>query len=142
MRVLSLSAANLLARRLNDNSVADNPDLDPVDENYTCWLTHRVVERNPRLVKKVKTHHGYVCQGCGLEMERLYGKPGHDYIEAHHLTPVAELKGKVVRTDPKTDFAVLCPNCHRMIHRSGSLDDVAALRSQLDREELRRLAGL
>ncbi len=38
-------------------------------------------------------------------------------IEAHHLKPIAKLAGKVVELDAKNDFAVLCANCHRMIHR-------------------------
>jgi 5-methylcytosine-specific restriction enzyme A len=31
--------------------------------------------------------------------------------------PVSHLKGNRVSRNPKTDFVVLCPNCHRMIHR-------------------------
>jgi 5-methylcytosine-specific restriction enzyme A len=46
-----------------------------------------------------------------------YGEIGAGYIEAHHLTPFSELKGRPTQLDPKTDFAVLCPNCHRMLHK-------------------------
>ena len=62
--------------------------------------------------------HGYVCQACGIDFEKQYGPLGHQYIEAHHLTPISELpEGVPVPQDPKEDFAVLCANCHRMIHR-------------------------
>ena len=37
--------------------------------------------------------------------------------EVDHMKPLAELKGEQHETNPKTDLAVLCANCHRMIHR-------------------------
>lgn len=97
------------------------------DEDYTKWRVHKRLDRNASLSRKAKQIHGYTCQACGIDMEEVYGPIGHRYIEAHHLVPVAELQGRVVRRDPKTDFAVLCPNCHRMIHRSGAPHDVEAL---------------
>ena len=43
--------------------------------------------------------------------------PKPNYIEAHHLTPLHALSGEgPVLTNPETDFAVLCANCHKMIH--------------------------
>ncbi|MCK5250753.1 MAG: HNH endonuclease [Spirochaetaceae bacterium] len=33
----------------------------------------------------------------------------------HHLKPVSE--SGIVDVDPKSDMAVLCANCHAMIHR-------------------------
>lgn len=97
------------------------------DEDYTKWRVHNRLDRNASLSRKAKQIHGYTCQACGVNMEEVYGSIGHEYIEAHHLVPVADLRGRIVRRDPKTDFAVLCPNCHRMIHRSGAPHDVDAL---------------
>ena len=82
---------------------------------------HYRVERNPNLAKKAKQFHGYRCQVCGFEYEREYGRLGREYIEAHHLTPLASLPpDEPVRLSPKDDFAVVCANCHRMIHRRGA----------------------
>jgi len=50
-----------------------------------------------------------------LPFYAFYGEQGKDYIEVHHLRPVHSLGGDTV--DPRTDMAVLCSNCHRMIHR-------------------------
>jgi len=82
------------------------------------YRMHRSIERNPSAGRQAKKIHGYICQACGFDFEAVYGELGEKYIEAHHLTPLAELpEDELVHLDPKTDFAVLCANCHRMIHR-------------------------
>lgn len=82
---------------------------------------HKKIERrmrNKKLVKDVKTVLGSTCQGCGVTLSSTYGSIGHDFIEAHHLTPLAQApnEGQHLRS---VDFAVLCPTCHRIIHRLG-----------------------
>ncbi len=87
-------------------------------EDHTAFRLHRAIERNPRIASKVKEVHGFGCEACGFSFPETYPGIGNSlYIEAHHLVPVSELKGKKVSRNPKTDFAVLCANCHRMIHR-------------------------
>jgi len=82
---------------------------------------HKTLERNRNLAKKAKTFHGTTCKACGVTLEHVYGEAGRDYIEAHHLVPLAKVAAEGgVHRDPKTDFTVLCPNCHRMIHKLGA----------------------
>jgi 5-methylcytosine-specific restriction protein A len=78
---------------------------------------HKRSERNPRLSRDAKRFHGTTCMVCGFNFEVKYGELGAGFIEAHHLTPFAELQGRPTRLDPATDFIVVCPNCHRMLHR-------------------------
>jgi 5-methylcytosine-specific restriction protein A len=85
---------------------------------------HERIERNQRLVNKVKEAHGSTCQACGLNFKEFYGELGDGYIEAHHLRPMSTLAKARVEMDPVQDFAVLCSNCHRMIHRSEHVSDV------------------
>lgn len=86
---------------------------------------HRRIERNSKASEEAKKVHGYVCQACGIDFEKQYGLLGRQYIEAHHLTPISELpEGVPVPQDPKKDFAVLCANCHRMIHRKDAPGDI------------------
>jgi 5-methylcytosine-specific restriction protein A len=73
-------------------------------------------ERRPRLRAEAIRHHHTVCQVCGFDFERFYGERGAGFIEVHHLKPVSTLKKKT-SVDPKVDMAVICANCHRMIHR-------------------------
>lgn len=90
---------------------------------------HRRIERNSRAAMAAKKIHGCICQACGFDFEAVYGEVGKGYIEAHHLTPLSELpEDKPVRQDPKSDFAVLCANCHRMMHRNGAPSGVEDLR--------------
>lgn len=93
-------------------------------EDASKWRLHKRIERNASLSKKVKKLQGATCKICALKFEDLYGSIGVGFIEAHHLKPIASLKGKKVSMDPERDFAVLCSNCHRMVHRSGCVDNM------------------
>lgn len=82
---------------------------------------HRVIERNRQLASAAKQIQGYVCKVCRFDFERTYGSLGHEFIEAHHLVPISQLPlNQVTQLSPKDDFAVVCANCHRMIHRKGA----------------------
>lgn len=109
-------------------------------EDYTRSRKHDRLDRNPLLSKKAKECHGFVCQACGVDLEQLYGSIGASYIEAHHLVPVSSLRGRVMERDPRTDFAVLCPNCHAMIHKTDAPHDLEGLRRRLNVAEFGRLA--
>ncbi len=94
------------------------------------YRLHRSVERNSSAGRKAKKVHGYVCQGCGFDFEAVYGPAGREFIEAHHLTPLSELpEDTPVPLDPKEDFAVLCANCHRMMHRKDGPRTLAEIRT-------------
>ena len=73
-------------------------------------------ERNQALRQLCLKHYGYTCQVCGMNFEAVYGKLGKNYIEVHHINPIAETDGEHV-LDPKTGLIPLCSNCHSMIHR-------------------------
>ncbi len=91
-------------------------------EGQRRFRFHKRMERarNSALVRDVKARHGFTCEGCGFEFFRVYGKAGIRYIDAHHLTPLHLLTGDGPRRmNPDSDFAVLCANCHRMIHKMG-----------------------
>ena len=96
---------------------------------------HFRVERNQRLSHFAKQIHGYTCQICGFNFLRVYGDLGKDYIEAHHLTPLHKLPpDSPIRLSPRDDFAVLCANCHRMVHRSGAPSDLGEFRVLFNRQ--------
>ena len=72
------------------------------------------------------------CQVCEFDFASHYGQVGKDFIEVHHLVPIGSLKeGTQVAYDVASDFAVLCANCHRMIHRMPDVANLDALRSLL-----------
>lgn len=88
---------------------------------------HKNRERDRRLVDEAKAafklEHGRVyCEICNFSFEEKYGEHGQNYIEAHHVKPVADLE--VGETTSISDLIMVCSNCHRMIHhkRDGLLD--------------------
>jgi 5-methylcytosine-specific restriction enzyme A len=90
---------------------------------------HYVMER-PSLsqIKKIKKKLGYICEVCDFDFEEMYGEVGKEYIEAHHLKPISELKIGESRSITQHDFSVLCSNCHRMIHKLKDSSDLKALK--------------
>jgi 5-methylcytosine-specific restriction protein A len=74
-------------------------------------------ERNPKLRAASMQIHGTRCQVCGFSFSEMYGPLGNAFIEVHHLFPVSQYTGEV-SVNPATDMAVVCSNCHRMIHRN------------------------
>jgi 5-methylcytosine-specific restriction protein A len=84
-------------------------------------LLHERIERNRKLAERAKELHGFICQVCGFNFERFYGSLGREFIIAHHKTPLAKLATSgPVALSPESDFAVVCANCHAMIHASGA----------------------
>ena len=74
-------------------------------------------ERNPQNRKKALEIHGTTCYACGFNYEKTYGPFGKDYIEIHHINPLAQQDSEV-EINPETDLIPLCANCHRMIHHT------------------------
>ena len=93
------------------------------------YRLHLKIERNPIAARRAKRHHGTRCQVCALDFAERYGAIGKGFIEAHHLRPIYSLaEGAAVVYDVAKDFAVLCSNCHRMIHRTADPSDLSGLR--------------
>lgn len=92
-------------------------------EKRRRMVTHVRRERALRSekVREFKAeHHGRLfCEvpGCGFDFERVYGPLGTDYAQVHHLHPLAEREQASLTL--LTDLAVVCANCHVMIHHRG-----------------------
>ena len=91
-------------------------------EGKAVLEVHLHRERNANLIKKAKQkfqeeHEGHLfCEACGFNFCEIYGEIGNGYIEAHHLIkPISIMReGDATRIE---DLAMLCANCHRMVHR-------------------------
>ena len=76
--------------------------------------------RNPELILKkkkafLKEKGKLFCEVCGFDFKKTYGPRGDGFIECHHKIPLHE--DTEVRITKLDDLALLCSNCHRMIHR-------------------------
>lgn len=116
--------------RLFQQADAEDDEQGLCEENLHSLREHKRIERNKKLATRAKKLHGYTCKACGFNFEERYGALGEGFIEAHHLTPLSELKGEKVLLDPRCDFTVLCSNCHRMIHRSELVNKVEEFRAK------------
>jgi hypothetical protein len=106
------------------------------------YRLHRKQERNHAAALLAKQHHGFRCQACAFEFRETYGPLGDGFIEAHHLRPLASLKeGTSGVYDVAKDFAVLCSNCHRMIHRTQYPSDLRGFRALLAQQKLMPRGG-
>lgn len=54
------------------------------------------------------------CEVCDFNFSLVYGPRGDGYIEVHHVIPLY-VSGRV--TTKLADLALLCSNCHRMLHK-------------------------
>lgn len=72
-------------------------------------------KRNRKLIEVRKRESDYRCQVCHLRFDALYGKIGREFIIAHHVELLAG-KSRPSRTT-LADIALLCPNCHAMVHK-------------------------
>lgn len=55
--------------------------------------------------------------GCGFDFERRYGAAARGFAHVHHLKPLASLEAP--RRTRLEDVAIVCANCHAMIHLGG-----------------------
>jgi predicted HNH restriction endonuclease len=98
------------------------PEEDPATarEGREVYHRHRVRERSPLLCKLKKEtvlrEEGRLgCEACRGDFERQYGELGQGVIECHHRFPLGEGEERETTLE---DLALLCANCHRVIHRS------------------------
>ncbi len=110
----------------SDGSFID--DFNNSDFESKQLRLHWRIERRTSLSKKVKKRKGYKCEACEMKFTEKYGEIGKKFIEAHHLKPISELGIGKFKVDLENDFAVLCSNCHSMIHKLDDPSNLAELK--------------
>lgn len=129
--ILALSAFQ--SQSSDISSASPLPDVDfqtSVSEGARRLVSHLKRERNRALVEAkksavLKSHGNLSCEVCGFDFSITYGHLGEGFCEVHHLIPLPASSESVTTT--LTDLAVLCSNCHRIIHRSEPMLSVAEL---------------
>lgn len=104
-----------------DLSGPEEPEIQEAEEGRVLTRLHRFRERDRKLVEAkkkeaLKKHGRLSCEVCGFDFSSKYGPAGNGIIDIHHTTPVHTLvQGQKTRLE---DLALLCANCHRMVHSS------------------------
>lgn len=89
------------------------------------FVSHRSRERALREAKlyqaRMTSPDGRIrCEvpRCNFDFEAIYGSVAAGFAHVHHLRPLAEATAPTITR--LEDLAVVCPNCHAVIHRGGA----------------------
>lgn len=128
-----------LARQIRER-VAEGGDALPTTpeedeegsvEGRLVYRVHKTRERKKGARKKreVLRETGRLeCEVCGFDFLATYGERGRGFAECHHRLPLSN----GTRATYLRDLAIVCANCHRMLHR-GELISVERLRELIGR---------
>jgi 5-methylcytosine-specific restriction endonuclease McrA len=120
-QVQALEAAAEKSRKENKRREAD--------EGKVVLTEAAFRSRNAALIAARKANSDYKCEVCGFRFLDRYGKIAHEYIIAHHLVPLASRKG--ISKTTLDDIALLCANCHAMVHTTQPPHSLEKLRRSL-----------
>ena len=105
---------------------------DLSEEGAASLRLHMVRERDGELAKRKKAEvmaatGALKCEACHFDFAVRYGPEGEGFCEVHHLNPLSA-RGENTPTS-LSDLAVVCSNCHRMLHRRGllSMSELSAI---------------
>lgn len=95
---------------------------------------HFARERDQQLITQkketvLKEHKRLACEICGFDFQAVYGEIGKGFCEVHHLKPLGKRNSPT--TTALSELAIVCANCHRMIHRRGDCLDIEILRQTI-----------
>ena len=141
---LAAVAAAIRAAIASDEAPAlqavDDEGIEEAFEGRVLIRLHRSRERNRNLVatKKARAMRDdgrLKCEGCEFDFAEAYGGRGQGFMEAHHTRAVTEIVlGQATRL---FDLALVCANCHRMIHARRPWLSMKELRSLILRTQSR-----
>lgn len=128
-----LALAAFQSENSEPSSASLLPDIDfsvSVSEGERRLVSHLKRERKRAVVEAKKaavldSKGSLSCEVCGFDFFTTYGSLGEGFCEVHHLSPLSTSDESVTTT--LADLAVLCSNCHRIIHRSDPMLSVAEL---------------
>lgn len=117
------------------------PDIDfqMTSEGRGRFVVHLIRERNAKLVevkkKSILSSTGKLaCEVCGFDFKQQYGQIGESFCEVHHRLALSRTWKTQTRL---SDLAILCSNCHRIIHRTSPMVSV----EKFKQEKLKRAQG-
>ena len=118
--------AGTWAYRSTSSTFQMKPDADAAwvytsNEGAPIRVLHLRRERDPKLAKQkrqeiLESTGELACEVCGFVAAIKFPDIDADLVEVHHCTPLAASKKATIVTT--ADLALLCPTCHRAIHRS------------------------
>ena len=99
-------------------------------------VMHKRLERSSSLIASLKKecmnrNNGRLpCEVCGFDFIEFYGAIGAGFAEAHHKTALSK-SSEMGRQTSIEDLAIVCANCHQMLHRSPDFPTIDTLRIRI-----------
>jgi hypothetical protein len=106
-------------------------------EGNRVLRTHFIRERDPSLgAAKRRTfieQNGFLfCESCGIKETDFPKDLGQSCFEVHHLSPIGNREESQLTRLP--DLAIVCANCHRMIHAKQTTLSLEEIKQRLMRQ--------
>jgi 5-methylcytosine-specific restriction enzyme A len=119
-----VSSNEKLKQKIYQIEEDDHTLKDEVSEGQVLYKLHKVRERDSKIVTQKKAHAmltkgQLACEACIFDFFDFYGELGYGYIECHHRIPLRSLEAE--RKTRLDDLALVCSNCHRMLHKSSHI---------------------
>lgn len=129
---LAQAVALIRARGESDDAPEDTGEEEEeyeAPEGRILFREHRRYERDRKLVARkkeavLKKTGRLACEVCDFESSEIFDVEG--VIDVHHIVPLHKI-GESVTT--MNDLALVCPTCHRVLHRHRPVITPAELRA-------------
>lgn len=122
--------ANLIFDSIEENEIVSklyriedeiDSHIKEVFEGEVVYKLHKLKERDNSLIeakkRKIFKENGKLeCEVCNFDFSEKYGSLGNGFIECHHIRHLSTYKSK--QKTKLDDLALVCSNCHRMLHRN------------------------
>ena len=110
-------------------------DDDEFSEGRVARRLHNFRERSQTATRKkkrlaLKRLGRLSCEVCEFDFRQAYGDLGDGFIECHHVIPVSKWPDEGKRTK-LSELALVCPNCHRMLHHRRPWQSIEGLKAIL-----------
>lgn len=126
----------------SENNELENeyPEGEKVIINH---INKEIARRNSRVViaakkKALEKGNGHIiCECCDFDFYNAYGELGKEFIECHHKKFISEGE----RLTQVSDLAMVCSNCHSMLHRrnkDGCFFTVEELKELLENRSIQK----
>jgi 5-methylcytosine-specific restriction protein A len=105
---------------------------DEFPEGKELTRIHKSKERNSQVVikkkeKVLRESGNLACEVCGFDFVKFYGQIGYGFAECHHIIPLSMLRDE--QKTKLSDLAIVCANCHRILHKTRPLLSIQELRA-------------
>ncbi|MBS9848183.1 HNH endonuclease [Vibrio alginolyticus] len=117
-RASSIERLEQITSNIDEEQEAE--ELESGYEGKPILRLHKSRERSAKIVKQkkkqvIKETGKLACEVCSMDFKAVYGELGNGFAECHHKNPLS-LRDENKKTE-LSDLAIVCSNCHRMLHR-------------------------